>query len=246
MQNIMKKIIASALCLAVLNYSPLAQAAETSAQGLSIGAEIGTTGIGGTANWRLSDHFGVRAGAHFFQYDIDEFTYTAKPNGISNEDVDFDVEFRLLSGPLAVDIYPWADSAFHISVGALINLNRFTADVKNSGVVNSTFVFNGNDYLQSAVGDFDLEVEQQVFSPFISIGTSVYFGEKKRWAVTGELGVAYTGSPDVSLNAPNRDPSLDLTPNFADDIAGEERKIEKDAEDFQFYPIIKLGVSFRF
>jgi hypothetical protein len=245
-QTTMKKIISLVQCGIVLSFAQLTAVGESADSRLTIGAEAGTTGIGGSASWRLSERFGVRVGANYMPIDLKRFNLTTKPTGGATSDQDYDGELRLLSAPLALDFYPWADSPFRITAGVLVNQNRFTATVKNSGVGGSIFVFNGKDYLQSAVGDFDLEVEQQTLSPYVSIGTSFYFGSKKKWALTGELGVAYTGSPKASLTAPNRDPALDLTPNFSDDLAGEESKIEKDAEDYQFYPIVKIGVSFSF
>jgi hypothetical protein len=248
MQTINKTTIGLLMCSLVLGFAHVATAAtdEPNYRPFTLSAEGGTTGLGGSVSWRFSDNFGIRGGVNYFSYDTEEFTYTTKPNGGASQDQKFDVTLRLLSEPIALDYYPSAKSAFRVSVGVLVNQNRFEATVKNSGVVNSTYTFNGVDYLQSAVGDFDMEVKQQTLSPYLSIGTSFYFGKSKRWALSGELGVAYTGSPKVSLSAPNHDPALDATPNFSDDVSGEESKIEKDAEDYKFYPIVKIGVSYSF
>lgn len=247
MQTTMKKIISLVLCGIILSSAQSTIAAESTGSGLTISAEAGTTGLGGSANWRFSDHLGVRAGAHFFEHKFDEFTYTAEPDGITPADQKFDVTLRLLSAPIGVDIYPWANSTFRIGVGVLVNQNEFTATAKSSATPGANFVFNGNDYLQSQVGDVNLKVEQQVISPYLSIGGSVFLGNEKKWALHGELGVAYTGSPKVSLEAPNRNPILDGPfSTFGDDLNAEEQKIEKDAEDYQFYPIVKIGVSFSF
>jgi hypothetical protein len=244
MQTTMKKIISLVLCGTVLSFAQPTIAGESANSGLTIGAEAGTTGLGGSASWRLSERFGVRVGANYLPIDLKRFNLTTKPTGGTTSDQDYDGELRLLSAPLAVDFYPWADSPFRITAGVLINQNRFEATVKNSGVPNSTFVFNGQDYLQSGVGDFDIEVEQQPISPFLSFGTSFYFGSKKRWALTGELGVAYTGSPEVTISTPNS--AFNGNTGYRDDLAAEEKKIEKDAEDYQFYPIVKIGVSLSF
>lgn len=246
MQTTMKKTIGLLVCGLVLGATHLTAADEPNYRAVTIGVDAGTTGFGGSASLRFSDHLGIRGGVNFLSYDTDEFTYTTKPNGIASEDLKFTGSLRLLSAPVALDYYPSTESAFRISFGVLVNQNQFSADVRNSGVPNSTYTFNGVDYLQSAVGDLEMEVEQQTLSPYLSIGTSFYFGKSKRWALSGELGVAYTGSPKVSITAPNHDPALDLTPNFADDVSGEEAKIEKDAEDYKFYPIVKIGVSYSF
>ena len=246
MQTSNKKTIGLLICGLVLSAARMATADEPNYRAITVGAEAGTTGLGGSVSWRFSDNFGIRGGVHYFSYDTEEFTYTTKPNGGASQEQKFDVTLRLLSEPLALDYYPSAKSAFHVSVGVLVNQNRFEATVKNSGVANSTYTFNGVDYLQSAVGDFDMEAKQQTLSPYLSIGTSIYLDKARHWSLSGELGVAYTGSPKVSLSAPNHDPALDLTPNFSEDVSGEERNIEKDAEDYKFYPIVKIGVSYSF
>ena len=246
MQTSNKKTIGLLICGLVLSAARMASADEPNYRAVTISAEGGTTGLGGSVSWRFSDNFGVRGGANYFSYKMDEFTYTTRPTGAGSSDQKYNVTLRLLSEPIALDYYPSAKSSFHISAGALVNQNRFSATVKNSGVLNSTYTLNGVDYLQSGVGDLNLEVKQQTLSPYLSIGGSIYFGKAHHWAMSGELGVAYTGSPKVSLSAPNHDPALDATPNFSDDVNGEERKIAKDAKDFKFYPIVKIGVSYSF
>ena len=72
---------------------------------------------------------------------------------------------------------------------------------------------------------------------------------KKHWSLEGELGVAYTGSPKVSLTSPNHDQSNDNPFNpyiLNDDLAAESKRIQKDADKYKFYPIIKIGLSYSF
>ena len=231
-----------------LAHTAIASSDEPNYRAFTIGAEAGTTGLGGSASWRFSDNFGVRVGVNYFSHDTDEFTYTTGSTGPSpNTDQKYSVSLRLLSEPVALDFYPSAKSSFRVSLGVLINQNQFTANVANSGVSGSTFVFNGIDYLQSGfTNGVDLEIKQQTLSPYLSIGTSIYLDKARHWSLSGELGVAYTGSPKVSLSAPNHDAAFDQTPNFSEDVSGEESKIEKDAEDYKFYPIVKIGVSYSF
>ena len=244
MQTSIKKTIGLLTCGLVLSTASLATADEPNYRDITVSAEAGTTGLGGSVSWRFSDNFGIRGGVNYLSYDTTAFTYTTRPTGAGTAEQKYDGTLRLLSEPIALDYYPSAKSAFHLSLGVLVNQNRFSATVKNSGVPNSTFSFNDVDYLQSGVGDFDMEVEQQTLSPYLGVGTSIYLDKARRWAVNGELGVAYTGSPKVSITAPNHNPVLD--PAFSNDVSGEESKIEKDAEDYKFYPIVKIGVSYSF
>ncbi len=248
MQTTMKNIIGLLVCGSVLSAARMATADEPNYRPFTISAEGGTTGLGGSASWRFSDNFGIRGGVNYFSYDTEEFAYTTGSTGPSPDvDQKYSVSLRLLSEPIALDYYPSAKSSFRVSLGVLINQNQFTANVQNSGVSGSTFVFNGIDYLQSGfTNGVDLEIKQQTLSPYLSVGGSIYLDKAKHWSLSGELGVAYTGSPKVSLTAPNHDTAFDSTPDFANDVSAEESKIEKDAEDYKFYPIVKIGVSYSF
>ncbi len=246
MQTTMKKTIGILVCSLVLGATQLTAADEPNYRAVTIGVDAGTTGFGGSASLRFSDHFGVRGGVNYFSYDTDEFTYTTRDPGLSPAvDQKFKASIRLLSEPVALDYYPSAKSSFRVSLGVLINQNEFTANVQNSGVSGSSFVFNGVNYLQSGfTNGVDLEIKQQILSPYVSVGTSFYFGKSKRWALSGELGVAYTGSPKVTLSTPNS--AYNGNQAYLDDVAAEEAKIEKEAEDYKFYPIVKIGVSYSF
>ena len=254
MQTLNKKTIGLLVCGLVLGFAHAATAAtdEPNYRPFTISAEGGTTGLGGSASWRFSDNFGIRGGVNYFSYDTDLFTYSTRaPLETSDTEQKFKTTVRLLSEPLALDYYPSAKSSFHVSLGVLINQNRFQANVKGDGVPGSNFEINGTQYFQSAVNELDLEVKQQTLSPYLSIGGSIYFGKARHWALNGELGVAYTGSPKVSLTSPAQGgildtPDLNSNTPFTDNLNAEAKSVAQDAKDFKFYPIVKIGVSYSF
>jgi hypothetical protein len=256
MQTLNKKTIGLLVCGLVLGFAHAATAAtdEPNYRPFTISAEGGTTGLGGSASWRFSDNFGIRGGVNCFSYDTKELTYTTRAPGLSPDvDQKFDGTVRLLSEPLALDYYPSAKSSFRVSLGVLVNQNRFSATVKDSGVPDSLFVINGQGYFQSSLPELDLEVKQQSLSPYLSIGGSIYLDKGRRWSINGELGVAYTGSPKVSLTAPNAVPIVGTPEDqqlyndqLQANLNAEAKSVEKDAKDFKFYPIVKIGVSYSF
>lgn len=247
MQTSKKNTIGFLVCGLVFGFAHLATAEEPDYRPFTISAEAGTTGLGGSVSWRFLDNFGVRGGVNYFSYDTEKYTYTTRAPGLSPAvDQKYDGTTRLLSEPIAVDFYPSAKSAFRISLGALVNQNRFNATVQADGVPGSAYVFNGVDYLQSAVGSLDLEVKQQTLSPYLSVGTSIYLDKARHWSLSGELGVAYTGSSKASLTAPNHDIALDGTPDFSNDLNAEAQSVQKDASKDKLYPIVKIGVSYSF
>jgi hypothetical protein len=204
-------------------------------QPFTIGAEVGTPGFGGSASWRFADHFGARAGFSYFSYsDTDK-----EIDGINYNNT----ELRLMSEPIGLDIYPWKKSTFRITVGIMLNQNEYTGVASQDPIANRTFLEigdSGSSYDSAAIGDLDMKVEQQPISPYLSIGYSYYFDKAKHWSLSGELGVAYTGNPEVTLTTgnPGTVPQQDLN--------AEASQIEDTASKYKFFPILRIGVNFSF
>jgi len=220
--------------------APIASAADAAEespayQPFTVGAEAGTPGFGGSASWRFADHFGARAGFNYFGYAQTD----VEIDGINYNNTDL----RLMSEPIGLDIYPWKKSSFRITVGIMLNQNEYTGVSSQDPIANRTFLEigdSGNSYDSAAIGDLNLTVEQQLISPYLSIGYSYYFDKAKHWSLSGELGVAYTGNPDVTLTTsiPNSVPRQDLN--------AEAKQIEDTFEKYKFYPILRLGVNYSF
>lgn len=219
--------------LAALSWVPTLRAQETETvnyRPFGISVDASSLGFGVSANWRFHDHFGAHAGIQYFGISKDN----KKIEGVS-----YDADLRLLSEPLALDYYPWASNPFRISAGILLNQSRLKGDVPQDPVAGRTMLNIGaNVYDSSAIGNLDLKIDSKTIAPFVSIGTSVYLDAAKHWSLNGELGIAYTGSPEVILG--NSGPGVVPPP----DLAMEANKIKDDI--WKVYPIVKLGVSFSF
>lgn len=229
----------AASLLAVALATPLAgSAAEIAASDqperpfyrpFTLGLEAGTTGFGGSATWRFADHFGVRAGADYF---------SLSDTGYEIEGIHYNAKLRLLSEPLTFNIYPWINNSFHISVGVMFNQNRLTGTADQVG----TIVIDGQPFPAVDVGKLDMKIEQRLVNPYLSIGGNFfYFDRAHRWAMGGELGVAYTGDPSVSLTRSGPESALI---DAAVDAA--ERKLHDYADKFRWWPVLKLAVTYSF
>ena len=137
-----------------------------------------------------------------------------------------------MSEPLTLDIYPWKEHSFHVSLGVLFNQNRLTGTADDTGTI----------IPPARLGKLDLVIEQQLVNPYLGIGGNFcYFDHAHHWALGGELGVAYTGDPKVSLTRSG-------TPNGIIDAAvhREEKRVEDYADQFKWWPVAKLMVNFSF
>ena len=216
-------------------------------QPFSLGAEAGTPGFGGSISWRFADHFGVRAGFNYFSYSSsgDEFLgekieaqdQLQNPTGVAT----INTKLHLMSEPLGLDIYPWRKSTFRITVGIMLNQNEQTGVVPADPVAQQTYYVIGNNplgYDSAAIGDLTMKIKQQPVSPYVSLGASYFFDKAKHWSLGGEIGVAYTGNPEVTLSTG--------TPNSVNpaDLNAEAQKMQANA--WKFFPILRIGVNYSF
>lgn len=175
----------------------------------------------------LSDvnlRFGV--GALSFDYD-DEFS-----------DIDYDFELDLLTFPITLDWYPF-DEKFHISAGVVFN----ETDVSLDGRGNGSVEIDGITYTAAEVGNLSGSLDFDNVAPYIGIGWGNAFGKSRRWGFVTDLGVAFTGSPDVALSATG---TLASDPTFRAHLANEEADLQDDLDDFKIYPVFSANLYFRF
>ncbi len=64
------------------------------------------------------------------------------------------------------------------------------------------------------------------------------------WALISILGVMFTGSPKVSLNADN--PNFTSIPGAQAELDAQVAKTENELKGFNVYPVLSVGVSYGF
>ena len=78
-------------------------------------------------------------------------------------------------------------------------------------------------------------------SPYLSIaGNFFYFDHAHHWALGGELGVAYTGDTTVSLTSSRHTAAIDAAVNY------EQQKAQDWVNQFKWFPVLKLMVTYSF
>jgi hypothetical protein len=228
------KSLAGAVLIGSFTGATLHAAEETvDYKPFTVGAEVGTLGPGVSVGWRFSELLGVHGGVNFFSlnrddHEINNINYTTS-------------KMRMLSAPIGLDIYPWKDSPFRLTVGALINGNRFeaTAAQQTPGAL-SVLLGTSGGIDSAAIGDLRMKVDQNVIAPYVGIGGSWFLDKEQRWSLGGEIGIAYAGSPDVTLTRSNGPDAIDAQ------VAIEQQMLEDEFDKYTFYPIVKFTVGFSF
>lgn len=196
--------------------------------GLAIAGKAGTLGLGGELTAGITSDINARFGLNKLDFDFDD----------EFDDVEYDVDMDFSSVSALVDWYVFGGS-FHLTGGLLSMDHEFDLD----GTPTASVEIGGTVYTPAQAGTLSGRAEIDGVAPYVGIGWGNPISSGRRWGLYCDLGVAFTDSPDVSLSANG---TLASDPTFQANLARERKEIEDDLEPFQFYPVISLGLYYRF
>lgn len=203
------------------------------AQNFGIAAQAGTTGIALQGGMGINDSFGLRLTLNTFSQD--------KSGTESN--VSYDATADLRSGGLFADWYPF-QGGFRVSTGLFLNKNEINLTGNPSG---GTYDINGTTYQASDLGSLTGKLDYgQKVAPYLGLGWG-HLGKKSGLSFMADVGVLFTGEPDVALNG-TCNPALPVMTcdQLQADIAAEQAQLKDDLGDASFWPVISLGIGYTF
>ncbi|ART63438.1 hypothetical protein [Kushneria marisflavi] len=213
-------------------------AAANAEEHWSVAGSAGTTGLGANVSWRFHDHFALTAG--YSGYNYDDLDHT-------NGDVTYKGEVDMDIYSLKLDIYPWVNSGFFISAGAvkpdvqLRAVGRYTGDdtfddIGGLSLDPDSARLNGHGKLSDSV------------EPYLGIG----------WRNSSKQGLGFYAEAGAFWI----DPSVSLTPRgeaFDNPATGATarqlaepyvREQEDDLRDelnkYNIYPVAVIGIEYTF
>jgi len=215
----------------------LAQAGD-----LGIAGKLSSLGYGAEVDYRISERFNIRGQFNRYRYD-DTF---------EEDEIDYDGTLDLESLGVLIDWRPFG-GPFRVTLGG------FQVDNEITGVGSGTGTYEIGDGSYTVTPGDDLKIDATMtlgdgFKPYVGIGLGHDPATEKGLLLSLDIGVLYQGSPSVDLNATGTatDDSSGLTVDFSTDptVQAEVRKEEKELEDdlgnFDFYPVISFGIGYRF
>ncbi len=216
------KFMALAVCLILSGQSAHAAgglAVGLKASTLGIGAEVTTNIVPGLLNARLQ--------ANGFNYN----TTLAKTQ------VSYNAGLRLLTVGAIADYYPFAGK-FRISGGLYYNGNKFnlTATPTPTG----TFTYNGTTYTAAQIGSVNGTIDFNKFAPYFGIGWGDAISSGSPLGISFEIGTLYQGSPRTSITTSRSVPGLSAN------IAAEKQRLDAALKHFKFWPVVALGLNWKF
>ncbi|MDH6266774.1 hypothetical protein M2360_002170 [Rhizobium sp. SG_E_25_P2] len=213
--------IAFISCLAATMIAGVAAADE-----ITLTPQVGTLGVGIGAEKRLNDDWGARfdvSGASF------SFSYAAN-------NADTDNRARLFSLGATADYYPYEEGlrlsgGFRLSgsyvKGSLSNLERHVGKGQNKTTV----------IIRDPLTTY--KITQNPVQPYLGLGYSLKIQE--RLSVTFDLGALYGGQPDLNVVS-----HADLYGFTEQQIEKEIRKQQERLNAYQVYPVVQIGLTYRF
>lgn len=217
----MKQVINAALVAAIATVAAGAVDAQ------EIYVHGGTLGAGVGAALPLNSWAGVHA-------EMEGFGFS---HSVTVDDNRYDGHLTLLQGGLYLDLFPIPSSGFRVTTGALINGDKLTGRAVPNAQGNYKI---GDDFVPSVGAAPTATATLPHVMPYLGLG----YGHKpaaKGFGLTFDIGVAY-GRPHTTYSVPAIYSLFTTQQNIND----EERKISDKVERYKVYPVVQLGVSYRF
>lgn len=212
----------------------LAAAGAASAQpgALAVGGQIGTPGAGVSVQYAVSPTFVLRGSYDVLQYDRD----------FSSDGVNYGGSLDWSQGGAFVDLHPWSN-AFFVSGGAYFG----GRDVELRGTPDRPVQIGGSVFTAAEAGTITGRADFGRVASFGGLGFDNTFSGSGPIGFRAVLGASLGQSPDVTLarTAGAALPAA-VQSRLDAELRNEERELENDAEDFRVYPVLQVGLTYRF
>lgn len=220
-----KLIVAAALCSVV---------ASAGARDIGVAIHSGSAGLGLHLSTQLMEKLNVRGGFNYFSYSM----------SLEASKVKYDATLKLQTIDLLLDYHPF-DGAFRLTAGGIYNSNGF--DVTAQSTDGTNYQFDGKTFNASQAGSVKGKIKFNSIAPYLGIGWGNAVDKGKKWGFVADVGLILQGSPDASLT--NEGCTLQAPMSCEDlrqSLAKESANLNKEVEGFQYYPVVRLGLSYKF
>jgi hypothetical protein len=195
--------------------------------GWAVDVKVGSLGVGADLSRSIIPRvLNFRAGASFFNYSAD----------FDEEGITYNADLKLGAVPIAVDLFPFKNW-FRLGGGVIINLNEATGTPKSE---NGTIDIGDGTYNLSDIGQLTGKLTFNRVAPYFGFGFNNPIKTKGRLGFFVDLGLMYHGIPKFALTSTNSFPELQQN------LDQQMQETNNDIKDFKLFPVIQMGLSFKF
>ena len=229
-----RKIVVAISVLACLSGNSFAE--DHQPANLNVGLTTGTTGTNIELSRSINDFVGFRVGTRVAG-DLNRTT-TLEGN-------EYKASFTPDTKSLLLDVYPFG-GAFYLT-GGLVNQDiNFKLTGQAAG--GSTYKFNNVTYNASDLGTFTGTAGfSKSTAPYLGLGWSNRNKQEAGFAFSFEAGVLSVGTGNATLNVTCGSALASAAcSTLQSNVTAEQTSVNNDLNKSLYYPVIQLGVSYRF
>jgi|SRR6185295_16092670 len=205
---------------------------------VAIAGKAGTLGGGVELTIGLSRQLNARLGANAYNYS----------DRREASDIEYDGEAKLRTGTALLDWHP-GGRGFRLTGGVVYN----DTSIEGSSLPPASGIYNigGVPVPAALVGTLDAKADFDPVVPYAGLGWGNAVAANKRVGFFIDLGVIFQGKADVTLTPiiPANSP-INTTPGAREALdillRREEQDLEDQAADYDLYPVVAIGLSYRF
>jgi hypothetical protein len=192
--------------------------------------KLGTLGLGMDFEYIHNSFLGLRANINGFSYQGSGFL----------EENEYNFLIDLKTAGLLVDYHPW-QNAFRLSLGMYNNLTKVDATIKPS---TGEMVIGDHVYESRQIGDIYTNILLNKTNPYLGLGFSST--DTKGVHMTLDVGVLYIGSPKAKMTAKAAKGYEGLQDILDKEVEIEEKNINEDIAKYKYYPVVSVGMQYKF
>ncbi|OUS04902.1 hypothetical protein A9Q81_05310 [Gammaproteobacteria bacterium 42_54_T18] len=209
--------------------------ASTANADVGVAITGGTTGLGGTLTVPLyGNYLNLRGTIHQFSIDED----------LEEDGVEYDATLDLENYGLLLDWHPFA-GGIRLTVGVVSSRNEITG----TAVPTEPTEIGDVTFSPADIGTLHLKAKySNSMSGYVGLGWGNAICPEDRITVSFDIGVIVTSPLEVDLEADSPIGSSNpmIQAQLLKELRTEEDNLEKDLEDVEAWPVISLGIGYRF
>ncbi|THB63412.1 MAG: hypothetical protein D6B27_12240 [Gammaproteobacteria bacterium] len=222
----MKRIFKYSIISALL--SPISSFAFDGFGEYGAAIKFGSTGYGFELTTDITKEINLRGGINAWSKKISD----------TKDGIEYDIEADLNNASLLADWHPFSNG-FRLSAGIFINNSEISLDSSDA----TTYTINGVEYTAAEAGSISGKIDFNTVAPYLGIGWGNALNKKSDINISADLGIGFIGSPKVDISANG---SLANDSDFMSDLDAEEDSIQDDVDDLNIFPVLTIGVSYKF
>ena len=199
------------------------------------GLGVSTVGLEATAALQLTRNLTLIGGFSSFSYD-DTFT--------DDDRNSFSASASIEAPRAGVQFYPFKSAGLHIEGGVILDSPGITVDASPSA--DSTFTIGNREYNAADIGDLRGSIGfANTTAPYLLVGWGRPAGGGLSLNIS--LGAILYGSPSANLEVTDCQlGTIECNIVLPTELALEQAKLNNDAEEFEFWPFLRAGITYSF